>query len=133
MAGYLEGGFAAWQNAGENIDMIINVETDELAMDLPHDTNMLVVDVRKEIEYAEGHVKDAINMPLGDMTDVAMIAGFEENQNLYIYCGGGYRSVIAASLIKSQGIHQLRNIEGGWAKIKEEKKIKTAKDASVLN
>lgn len=133
MAGFLKGGFSAWQKAGEPIDMIINIETDELAMDLPHDTNMLVVDVRKENEYAEGHVKDAINMPLGDMTDMAMIAGFEENQNLYIYCGGGYRSVIASSLIKKQGIHHLRNIEGGWSKIKEEKRIKTAKDASVLN
>ncbi|MEN9571403.1 MAG: hypothetical protein RL172_2634 [Bacteroidota bacterium] len=132
-AGYLAGGYQAWVQAGENIDMIINVEADELAMDLPHDANLLPVDVRKENEFAEGHVKGAVNMPLHDLTDKAFIAGFEENQNLYIYCGGGYRSVIAASLIKKEGIHHLRNITGGWASIKEEKRIPVEKDASVLN
>ena len=131
--GYLKGGFDAWQKAGENVDMIISVEADELAMDIPFDPYLQVVDVRKEIEFANGHVKTAINMPLADMTDVAMIAGFEENQNLYIHCGGGYRSVIACSLLKKQGLHNLRNIVGGWAKIKEEKSITIEKDASVLN
>ena len=131
--GYLKGGFDAWQKAGENVDMIISVEADELAMDIPFDPYLQVVDVRKEIEFADGHVKAAINMPLADMTDVAMIAGFEENQNLYIHCGGGYRSVIACSLLKKQGVHNLRNVTGGWTKIKEEKSIKIEKDASVLN
>jgi rhodanese-related sulfurtransferase len=62
-----------------------------------------------------------------------MIAGLDDDQNLYMYCGGGYRSVIATSLIKKQGIHNLRNVLGGWAKIKEEKRIPTEKDISVLN
>lgn len=132
-AGYLDGGFEAWQNAGELIDLIISVEPDEFAMDLPHDTKLQAVDVRKENEFAEGHVKSAINIPLSDLTDTAMIAGLDDDQNLYIYCGGGYRSVIASSLIKKQGIHNLRNIAGGWGRIKEEKNIPTAKDASVLN
>ncbi len=131
--GYLDGGFEAWQNAGESIDLIINVEPDEFAMDLPHDDKLQAVDVRKETEFAEGHVKGAINMPLSDLTDTAMIAGLEDEQNLYVYCGGGYRSVIASSLIKRQGIHNLRNIAGGWGRIKEEKKIPTQKDTSVLN
>jgi len=131
--GYLKGGFDAWQKAGENVDLIISVEADELAMDIPFDPYLQVIDVRKEIEFADGHVKAAINMPLADMTDVAMIAGFEENQNLYIHCGGVYRSVIACSLLKKQGVHNLRNVAGGWAKIKEEKSIKIEKDASVLN
>lgn len=131
--GYLKGGFETWQQAGEKVDMIISVEADELAMDIPFDTNLQVVDVRKELEFADGHVKDAINMPLADMTNIALIAGFEENQNLYIHCGGGYRSVIACSLVKKQGLHNVRNIAGGWNKIKEEKSIKTEKDPSVLN
>jgi glyoxylase-like metal-dependent hydrolase (beta-lactamase superfamily II)/rhodanese-related sulfurtransferase len=133
MKGYLNGGFTAWQTAGEKVDMIVNIEADELAMDLPHDPNLTVVDVRRQTEYADGHVKDAQNIPLDEMTDVANIAGFEDNQNLYVHCAGGYRSVIAASLMKRQGIHNLRNILGGWGKIKEEKKIKTEKDTSVLN
>lgn len=131
--GYLDGGFEAWQNAGEPIDMLITIEPDEFAMDIPHDTKLQAIDVRKETEFAEGHVKGAINMPLSDLTDTAMIAGLDEDQNLYVYCGGGYRSVIASSLIKKQGIHNLRNIAGGWGKIKEEKRIPVEKDASVLN
>ena len=67
------------------------------------------------------------------MTDLALIAQLEENQNLYVHCGGGYRSLIACSLLKRQGYHNLHNVNGGWAKIKEQKNIKTEKEASVLN
>jgi glyoxylase-like metal-dependent hydrolase (beta-lactamase superfamily II)/rhodanese-related sulfurtransferase len=133
MLGYLQGSFEAWEAAGEKVDLIINIEADELAMDLPHDPNLVVVDVRREAEYADGHVKGAQNIPLNEMTDVVTIANFEDNQNLYIHCAGGYRSVIASSLIKRQGVHNLRNVLGGWAKIKEEKNIITEKDVSVLN
>lgn len=131
--GYLKGSFDAWKKAGEKVDMIIDVESDELAMDIQHDPNLQVVDVRRETEFADGHVKGAINMPLNEMTDVALIADFEDSQNLYIHCGGGYRSVIACSLMKSHGIHNLRNVVGGWDKIKDEKIIKIAKDPNVLN
>ena len=131
--GYLEGGYPAWQNAGEPIDLIIDVEADELAMDIPFDPNLVVLDVRRETEFADGHVKDAINLPLQDMIDPASMANFEENQNLYVHCGGGYRSIIAASLLKRQGIHNLRNVTGGWSKIKEQKDIETTKEKSILN
>lgn len=131
--GYLKGGFNAWKKAGEKIDMIIDVEADELAMDIKHDPKLIVVDVRRETEFGDGHVKDAVNLPLSDMTDVAQIATFEDDQNIYVHCGGGYRSVIALSLMKRQGYHNTRNILGGWEKIKEEKDIKTEKEASVLN
>ena len=131
--GYLKGGFAAWKNAGEKIDMVIDVEADELAMDIPYDDNLVIVDVRKENEFAEGHVKDAINLPINDMADIAQIAQLEENQNIYIHCGSGYRSLIAASILKKQGYHNIRNVVGGWDKIKEQKGIKIEKEASVLN
>jgi hydroxyacylglutathione hydrolase len=133
MEGYLEGGFEAWKKAGEKTDMIIDVEADELAMDIPHDPHLQVVDVRREAEFADGHIKTAINIPLNEMTDLALIAGFEENQNLYVHCGSGYRSVIACSLMKSHGLNNLRNITGGWEKIKEETSIKIAREPSVLN
>jgi len=131
--GYLEDGFESWKKANERIDMIIDVEADELAMDIPFDDNLVVVDVRKVNEFAEGHVKDAINLPLNDMTDVALIAQLEENQNIYIHCESGYRSLIAASILKKEGYHNLRNVLGGWAKIKEQKNIKIEKEGSVLN
>ena len=67
------------------------------------------------------------------MTDPASMANLEEDQNIYVHCGSGYRSVIAASLLKRQGIHNLYNVLGGWEKIKEQKKIKQEKETSVLN
>jgi rhodanese-related sulfurtransferase len=129
----LKGGFEAWRNANEPIDMIIDVEADELIMDIPHDPNLLVVDVRKEGEWADGHLADAMNLPLQEMTNVAMLAQFEENQNLYIHCAGGYRSVIAASLLKREGIDNLRNVLGGWNSIKNEEKAKVVKETKVLD
>lgn len=133
VSGYLDGGFEAWKKAGQPTDMIIDVEADELAMDLPHDPHMVVVDVRRETEFADGHVKGAQNKPLSELTDPGLMADFEDHQNLYIHCAGGYRSVIAASLIKRQGIHNLRNVLGGWGKIKEQKGIDVVKETSVLN
>ena len=133
VSGYLQGGFAAWLAAGEKIDMVVEIEADELAMDLPHDKKMVVVDVRRETEFADGHIKGALNIPLNDMTDPASMADLDETKNLYIHCAGGYRSIIAASLLKRQGIHNLHNVMGGWEKIKEQKNIQTAKETSVLN
>lgn len=133
MSGYLKGGYEAWKYAGERTDMIVDVEADELMMDIPHDPNLVVVDVRREAEYADGHLKGAVNLPLSEMTDIVQVAQFEDDQNLYVHCAGGYRSVIAASIFKKEGIHNLRNIVGGWGKIKEEKEAKIEKDASVLN
>lgn len=131
--GFLEGGFAAWQEAGEPIDMIINVDADEVAMDIPFDENLVIVDVRKEVEFADGHVKDAVNIPLGNLTDPASMAGINDADNLYLHCGSGYRSVIAASLLKREGIHNLRNITGGYAALKSEPKIAVEKSTEVLN
>jgi rhodanese-related sulfurtransferase len=113
--------------------MIVNVEPDELVMDMPHDPNLMVVDVRRETEFADGHLKDALNLPLNEMTDIAELAQFDDSQNLYIHCAGGYRSVVASSLLKSQGVHNLRNVTGGWNKIKEQEKIKVVKETSLLN
>ncbi len=133
MQGYLEGGFETWQANGGKVDMIIEVDADELMMDIPHDENLVVVDVRKETEFGEGHLKDAINLPLSEMTDIAQLAQFEENQNLYLHCAGGYRSVIACSLLKREDIHNLRNIAGGWDSIREQENVKIIKEASILN
>ena len=119
--------------AGEKNDIIIDIEADELAMDIPFDHKLLVLDVRNPNEFNEGHVKDATNLPLQEMTDVAQIASLEEDQNIYVHCQGGYRSVIAASLLKRQGYHNLRNITGGWSSIQEQKNIEVEKEVSVLN
>jgi hydroxyacylglutathione hydrolase len=129
--GYLEGGVEAWRNAGGNIDMIINVEADELAMDIPFDENLVVMDVRKPSEFEASHVKDAVNLPLSNLIDPASMAMIEDTDNLYVHCAGGYRSVIAASLLKRQGIHNLRNVLGGWKTIEQEDRIEKVSGAFV--
>ena len=131
--GYLAGGFEAWKKAGEKADMIVDVEPDELLMDMQFDKNLVVLDVRKENEYAEGHLADSMNLPLGEMTDPATMSNIEDGHNLYVHCAGGYRSVIACSLLKRQGIHNLRNIAGGWNAIKQLEKVEIVKEKSVLN
>ena len=131
--GYLAGGFEAWKNAGEETDMIVNVEADELMMDIPHDPNLVVIDVRRPTEYADGHIKDAVNLPLNELVDPGAMATIEDEQNLYVHCQGGYRSVIASSLLKRQGLHNLRNVVGGWNAIKQQEKVEIVKEKSVLN
>ena len=133
MKGYLAGGVEAWRNAGEEIDLIIDVEVDELAMDLPYDDHLIAVDVRREAEFGDGHVRGAVNIPLNDLTDPGSMANIQDHQNLYLYCGSGYRSVIAASFMKRQGIHNLRNVLGGFNAIRLQQGIEIAKENSVLN
>ncbi len=129
--GYLNGGYEAWKAAGEEIDIIIDVEPDELVMDIPHDHKLEVIDVRKPTEYETAHVKGAYNAPLDTLADPGNIAMIDSDANLYIHCAGGYRSVIAASLLKREGYHNLRNVLGGFGKIKEVKGAPIVQGAKV--
>lgn len=131
--GYLDGGFDAWLQAGEPIDMIIDIEADELKMDINYDTKMVILDVRKELEFENGHVKTAINIPLNSLSDVSLLSNFEDTDNIYVHCAGGYRSVIAASIMKKQGIHNLRNVLGGFDSIKNVKGMPLAASKELLN
>ena len=134
MGGYLDGSYAAWKDAGEQIDLLIDVEADELAMDIAFDDNLVVLDVRKEIEYDNGHLKQSLNIPLEELIDPGKLADFDEHHNIYVHCGGGYRSVIACSLLKLHDIHNLRNVNGGWDAIVALKdKFDITKTEAVLN
>jgi glyoxylase-like metal-dependent hydrolase (beta-lactamase superfamily II)/rhodanese-related sulfurtransferase len=121
--GYLQGGYDEWLAAGEKIDLIIDIEPDELAMDIPFDNMLEIIDVRKPGEFEAAHVKGAINKPLDTLIDPLNVAMIDDTSNLYIHCAGGYRSVIAASILKRHGYHNLRNVLGGFAKMKLEKRI----------
>ena len=131
--GYLEGGFEAWKDAGEPIDLVIEVDPDEMLMDLPYDKQMVVLDVRREPEFADGHIAGAVNLPLSDMNDPGTMANINETDNVYVHCASGYRSVVASSLLKKQGIHNIRNVTGGWNKISELENVEIVKEKSVLN
>ena len=133
IVGFLEVGYEGWVEAGQPIDIIIDIEADELKMDLNYDARMVVIDVRKELEFENGHVKSAVNIPLHTMTEISVISNFEDTDNLYLHCGGGYRSVIAASLLKRQGIHNLRNVLGGYEAIKQIPDMPLVASKELLN
>ena len=128
VTGYISDGINKWKNAGEEFDMVINIEADELAMDIPFDEKMVIIDVRTEEEYNKTHVKNAVNIPLDQISDTAVSSNLEEEDNHYIYCGSGYRSLIASSILKKQGMHNLRNILGGFDAIEKIEKIPLEKE-----
>ena len=114
--GYLAGGFNAWKNARKKIDMLISIEPAEMELDLKFE-KPLVMDVRKENEFEAGHVVDAENVVLQSFDKDLASSGIKPSQNIYVHCQGGYRSVIAASLLKRKGYHNIKNILGGWVEI----------------
>jgi glyoxylase-like metal-dependent hydrolase (beta-lactamase superfamily II)/rhodanese-related sulfurtransferase len=119
VAGYLQGGYAAWTKAGQMQDLIVTVDPEELAIDLPYDKKMQVIDVRRPAEYAAGHLQDAVNIPLNTLADPAVLASLDDSRNIYVYCQSGYRGVIACALWKRAGKHNLRHVEGGFAQMGE--------------
>lgn len=116
--GYLEGGFEAWRKSGKEYDMISGVTATDLEK-LVKEEKVAVFDVRKENEFVSEHITSAQNTPLDFLND--HLDQFPENRPFYIHCAGGYRSVIAASILKKRGIHNLINIEGGFKAIQETK------------
>ncbi len=114
--GYLKGGFEAWKKAGKEYDTITSIPAEEFKKSEAK-TNAPVFDVRKESEYLSEHVVDAENTPLDFLND--HMAEFPKEETFYVHCAGGYRSVIAASILKSRGIHNLIDIAGGFGALKE--------------
>ncbi len=114
--GYLEGGFDSWKRAGKEIDQIISKPAAQLQKELSEKSTP-VFDVRKESEYKSEHLVGAENTPLDTLNE--HLAEFPDDQPFYMHCAGGYRSVIAASILKSRGIHNLVDVGGGFDAIKQ--------------
>ncbi|WP_310555052.1 MBL fold metallo-hydrolase [Flavobacterium sp.] len=112
--GYLSGGFETWKNAGFEIDTVSSVSADELEKKIAEKS--LVFDVRKPGEYISEHIIDVPSAPLDFIND--HLAEFPKEENFYLHCAGGYRSVIAASILKARGYHNVINVEGGFNAIK---------------
>jgi glyoxylase-like metal-dependent hydrolase (beta-lactamase superfamily II)/rhodanese-related sulfurtransferase len=111
--GYLEGGFDAWKAAGKDFDTLDQVTAEELK----GIEGATIVDVRKKGEYLSEHVVDAINVELDYFND--QMASVPQEGTFYVHCAGGYRSVIAASILKARGYHNMVDVAGGFKAIKE--------------
>lgn len=116
--GYLEGGFDAWVAAGEEVDTMEEIEAEELVK-LHGQPDVNILDVRKTSEYDAQHVIGAQNFPL-DFINKNM-SEVDRNKTYYLHCAGGYRSMIAASVLRTRGFEKLVNIKGGYKAVVETK------------
>ena len=118
IAGYLEGGIETWLRANEKYDMVISISAEELALDSKHNAKAFVMDVREEQEFVEAHVGNATNFPLSKL--IKHHPNIAKNTELLIYCDKGFRSMIAASLMKILGFTNIKNVWGGFEQIVNE-------------
>jgi hydroxyacylglutathione hydrolase len=114
--GYLNGGFETWKKAGFGYDTILSIHSEELKGKIEKE-HVPVFDVRKEGEFNSEHVANAKNTPLEYLNN--HLQEFPEDETFYLHCAGGYRSVIAASILKSRGIHNLVDVVDGYTSIKK--------------
>lgn len=112
--GYLEGGFAAWQEAGNDVDRVKRITADEFSTQFKAGESM-VIDVRKESEYEAEHVEDAYSKPLAYIND--WTKDIDPNQHFFMHCAGGYRSMIAASILQARGYRNFTEVDGGFGAI----------------
>jgi glyoxylase-like metal-dependent hydrolase (beta-lactamase superfamily II)/rhodanese-related sulfurtransferase len=120
--GFVNGGVDAWEKAGFATDTLHSITAKEFDQELQSQKKP-IVDVRKETEFQSEHVVDALNKPLDNIED--HLQAFPKEQ-FYLHCAGGYRSVIAASILKKNGIHNFTDISGGFAAIRDTEIPKTA-------
>ena len=113
--GYLNGGMDKWEQAGKEVDTVVSIDAEEFKLRLANKVS--VFDVRKEPEFMAEHVEDAHFTPLDFLNDY--LSEFPGEETFYVHCAGGYRSMIAASILKSRGIHNLVDVAGGFKAIKE--------------
>ena len=114
--GYLDGGFETWKNAGRLIDTVNRITAEQLENEL--DKNIPLIDVRKKSEFNAEHVLDAINIPLNELAN--RLKEIPKGKPFILNCAGGYRSMIAASILKQNGFTNFNDVIGGFNAIKNE-------------
>ena len=112
--GYLKGGIKTWKSKGLKTSSITSIDPQKLESEFE---NISLIDVRKPNEYNTESVKGAINLPLDFIYN--NIQNYNSNNKYYIHCQSGYRSVIASSILKANGINNVIDIAGGFKLIKE--------------
>lgn len=122
--GYLKGNMDAWIKAGKETDSITSISAKEFAGKFNKDKGIKIVDVRKPGEYSAEHLETALNAPLEYLND--HLAELSKDKTMYLHCAGGYRSMIAASILKARGYDDVVNVEGGFKAIAETNVPRTA-------
>jgi len=122
--GFLQGGIAAWQQAGHDLDSIESISAEETAARLAAVPAAILLDVRKKSENYSEHVLGAQNLPL-DVVNEEM-AALSPDKTYYIHCAGGYRSMVFASILKARGFDKLIDVQGGFKAIKDSEKFEVS-------
>lgn len=112
--GYLKGGVQAWKEAGKELDTVDRITPDEFAQRVNLEEHK-VIDIRKESEYAAEHLENAHCMPLAFLND--WIKDINPNEHFFMHCAGGYRSMIAASILQARGYRNFTEVQGGFSAI----------------
>ena len=120
--GYLNGGINAWNKAGFELDTINRITAKQLE-DVADFDETLIFDVRKKSEFLSEHLIGAINVPLNEINN--HLAEFPKEKKFILHCAGGYRSMIAASILKQRGWDNFVDVIGGFAEIKNTKLLKS--------
>ena len=109
--GHLAGGFEAWQSANKEIDTVDRITADEFSQRAKIGESV-IIDVRKESEYAAEHVEEAFNKPLSFIN--SWIKDVNPEQHFFLHCAGGYRSMMAASILQARGYRNFTEVDGGF-------------------
>ncbi|WP_175620957.1 MBL fold metallo-hydrolase [Chryseobacterium schmidteae] len=120
--GFLDGGFEAWKKNDEEIDTVNRISAKQFESEIKN-KEVKIIDVRKESEYLSEHVNDAYNMPLAYIND--WITELDSEEHFYLHCAGGYRSMMAASILQARGYRNFTEIEGGFSAIANTEVSKT--------
>lgn len=115
--GYLSGGIEAWISDGRDVEHVNRVDVSSLESDYSNYKDERIFDVRKPREYTSEHIIGASNIPLSSLND--HLVSLPTDGDFYLHCAGGYRSMIASSILKSRGIHNIIEVNGGFKSIKE--------------
>ncbi|MCU0470746.1 MAG: rhodanese-like domain-containing protein [Arcicella sp.] len=119
--GYLKGGFDNWKSSGKDTDYVKSISADEFAELFLQNPNLNALDVRKKSEYDSEHILGVENFPLDFIND--NMSQIQHDKTYYLHCAGGYRSMIAVSILKSRGFSHLIDIAGGFTAIKLNHKL----------
>lgn len=122
VVGYLDGGFESWKSAGKEVDTVDRISTNEFASKYQHGKDM-VIDVRKDGEYAAEHIEDAYSKPLAYINE--WTKDIQPDQHFFLHCQGGYRSMIAASILQARGYRNFTEVDGGFGAISKTEVPKT--------
>ena len=109
--GHLKGGFIAWLDAGKTADVVNRITADQFANEA-ETVKDKIIDVRKETEYAAEHIEEACNRPLAYIND--WVKDINPEEHFYLHCAGGYRSMMAASILQARGYRNFTEVEGGF-------------------